>query len=874
MINKSNEFIKKELENFYRISSQNFMPEDTLRVDMHCHDYNSDTPDEIWGRILRLPETWLTTDELMKRMNRRVDTFVITNHNNARSCYDLLDRGIDTLVGAEFSVQFPTMHLMAHVLCYGFNPEQEAKLCSYRDDGLKFLLYAREQDLPVVLPHPLFLYNRTQKVSMKVYEQFALLFDNIEVVNGQRNSYQNYLVLEWIKSLDEEKILGYQKKYGINPNDFCSHPFRKKAFGGSDDHYGIFCGNSGTTFYIPELQYRLRKERMSSILLKAIRDCDTSPYGEFTNDEKLGVQFLNFFCTAALKMEDPGLIRMLLHQGSAKDKLACFALCNALSEIKRHKYTSKFLKVFQDAFQGKQPGLIKKLSTHPDYRSLFDDVADIAETAAKNLTYAHVKYNDALERMSHKMNLLVSDRVRKLRKENKLDFLDTLSPQKLIESIEVPANIREFVSTKKTDDAKVPSPGRLLDQLSFPMLATALLTGTRFAATAVINQNRKTVDDFAKYLGKGARQQRMLWLTDSLFDKNGVSSVLQAVLKEVRARDLPIDFLICDNNIMPASHLQIVPAVGSFSLPSLSDQEFHIPDLLMVQRIFEDGGYDRIMVSTEFCMGEVALYLKKAFNVPAYLLMHTDWLDYMKRTVKTDSHMQDRCRRLLRALYGNFNGIFALNQEHAEWLKGPAMKMSPHRVYTTAHWCSNIFNRVKNTRKHYTDAPVLLFAGRLSEEKGVMYLPYIFAKIRKEYPQAKLRIAGVGKCEAELKQGIPDAEFLGWVPQDDLPQIYSEADLLLLPSSFDTFGMVILEAMSCGLPVASFDCKGPRDLISDGENGILAKDAEEMANKIIFYLQKNQLYEFSQNALLDVKKYDATKIIDRLLLDCGIDLEK
>ena len=59
---------------------------DSLRIDLHCHDGNSDVPDELWGRILHLPETWLSTSDLVDTLRPRTNTLTITNHNNARSC--------------------------------------------------------------------------------------------------------------------------------------------------------------------------------------------------------------------------------------------------------------------------------------------------------------------------------------------------------------------------------------------------------------------------------------------------------------------------------------------------------------------------------------------------------------------------------------------------------------------------------------------------------------------------------------------------------------------------------------------------------------------------------------------------------------------
>src|ERR1035437_2461448 len=88
--------LKDELESFIR-SNQNTYPQtDLLTLDLHCHDHNSDVPDELLGRILNLPETWLPTENLLHTLKKHgCDTFTVTNHNNARSCFELLDKGED-----------------------------------------------------------------------------------------------------------------------------------------------------------------------------------------------------------------------------------------------------------------------------------------------------------------------------------------------------------------------------------------------------------------------------------------------------------------------------------------------------------------------------------------------------------------------------------------------------------------------------------------------------------------------------------------------------------------------------------------------------------------------------------------------------------
>ena len=96
-IKKSTSFqaeLNTELKEFLSSQKEKFPIHEVLKIDLHCHDYNSDVPDELIGRILNVPETWLPTERLIKRLEKnKVNAITITNHNNARSCFEQIEKG-------------------------------------------------------------------------------------------------------------------------------------------------------------------------------------------------------------------------------------------------------------------------------------------------------------------------------------------------------------------------------------------------------------------------------------------------------------------------------------------------------------------------------------------------------------------------------------------------------------------------------------------------------------------------------------------------------------------------------------------------------------------------------------------------------------
>jgi glycosyltransferase involved in cell wall biosynthesis len=92
--------------------------------------------------------------------------------------------------------------------------------------------------------------------------------------------------------------------------------------------------------------------------------------------------------------------------------------------------------------------------------------------------------------------------------------------------------------------------------------------------------------------------------------------------------------------------------------------------------------------------------------------------------------------------------------------------------------------------------------------------------------------------------------------------------MLVLPSRFDTFGCVVLEAMSCATPVAAYSVKGPKDIIQHGVNGFLATDKESLSQCLYDYFNTPEKHSrFRQQAFLHSKDYHAEKILTQFLED-------
>jgi glycosyltransferase involved in cell wall biosynthesis len=875
--------LSAEFNGYLEQQSQRFAAENCLEIDLHCHDHNSDVPDELWGRILRLPETWLKTKKLVNVLKGNgSQVLTVTNHNNARSCWDLKAKSIDVLVAAEFTCFFAEYDLFIHVLTYGFSQEQEMILNTKRQDVYEFLRYAAAEQIPVIMPHPLYFYTRNEKIDLSLFEKLAVIFSHFEVLNGQRDLWQCVLTLNWVQSLSPDKILSYARKHNLDPNDFGVDPYKPKVLtGGSDDHTGIFAGQCGSYLYIENLAERLKTSLPSELALEALKNGDIAPFGQVAENEKLNIALLDYFSQVATKIKDPGLFRILLHRGSTWDKTGCFVISNLMLEMQKHKKTMKFFSFVHDSLQGKKPNKLLKWQVSKDYKFCIHQLEKIADSKKAGPEVFTQTVNLAIKNLFTHLNRLIAQRVESVIKDGNGIKLDSFSTEEITRKFEIPSQLTAlfFGDGKCQDNMSNIRVEKLLDNLSFPILISLVLAGSTLASTRVLYQNRRLLDQFAQHLGKNKHSNRALYLTDTLLDKNGVCTSLSGKLQEIQRADLPVDFLICHGEALSAPHLHVVRPITEFEVHRYGEQKIRIPDLMEIANIFYQGGYDRIICSTEGPMAMVSLFIQQMFNVPSYFFMHTDWIDFIKHTTDLNQYERDRVRRLMRALYNRYDGVFVLNTEHRDWLTGHEMQLEKDKVFLTAHHTQTRDLGIPKISKASIipgandDTPVLFIACRISKEKGILDLPEIVERAKKHIPNLKIVVAGAGPAEQQLKETLPDAIFLGWQDKKQLSSLYLSLDLFVFPSRFDTFGNVILEACVHGMPTVAYNCKGPKDIIQNNKSGYLVDDIAGMSDKIIEYFSNpNIQHNMQQKALQRAAEYQAEPIMQQFLQDMGLEL--
>lgn len=157
----------------------------------------------------------------------------------------------------------------------------------------------------------------------------------------------------------------------------------------------------------------------------------------------------------------------------------------------------------------------------------------------------------------------------------------------------------------------------------------------------------------------------------------------------------------------------------------------------------------------------------------------------------------------------------------------------------------------------------VIAVGRYVYQKGFDLLLHAWAIVEKQNQEWELAIYGQGEREPyeqlidELKINRKRCHLYG--PTNDIKQEYLNSSVFAFSSRFEGFGMVLVEAMSCGLPVVSFDCPcGPKDIISNNTDGILVPngDVEKLADSLLYFINHvEEIRHFSINAQVKSKQY-------------------
>ena len=184
-------------------------------------------------------------------------------------------------------------------------------------------------------------------------------------------------------------------------------------------------------------------------------------------------------------------------------------------------------------------------------------------------------------------------------------------------------------------------------------------------------------------------------------------------------------------------------------------------------------------------------------------------------------------------------------------------------IHNPLSFSSNQFSDYKNKK--------IISVGRLDYQKGYDILISVWNKISKKYPDWSLEVYGEGVEREKLQNKINElnlnSSFLLKGAVKNIYEKYLESSIYIMSSRYEGMPMVLLEAMSFGLPVISFDCPcGPKDIIKDNEDGFIIKfgNIEQMAEKIEELINDEEKRKlFGINAKKNIQRFSEEKIMNQ-----------
>jgi glycosyltransferase involved in cell wall biosynthesis/predicted metal-dependent phosphoesterase TrpH len=350
----------------------------------------------------------------------------------------------------------------------------------------------------------------------------------------------------------------------------------------------------------------------------------------------------------------------------------------------------------------------------------------------------------------------------------------------------------------------------------------ALLPAIPYAPSTVFLGAEK-----AKLAARGGERPRVALIADGIEAMHGVTRTIE----QIRERGVPgfeVEVVGTDPGVD-----RRLPAAAALEVPFYEGMVLGVPGLPDLAETLAEGRYDLVHVTAPGPAGVAATLLSRISATPLLASYHTELATYAGMR-SGDGGLEALSRAALGAFYtaparvlspspAADRSLLALGAEErriGRWERGvDVTRFTPEKADPGA----------------FPGELKVLYAGRLTKEKGVDLLAESFLRARRVDPRLHLLLAGGGPEEGELRARLGEhATFLGWLEGEDLARAYAGADLFLFCSRTDTYGQVVIEAAASGLPAVAVGEGGPAALIENRHTGILCRpDADHLAGAVL-----------------------------------------
>ena len=792
------------------------MKNKTGRVDFHLHSYASNVTDYYAANSFSIPESYSDPIKLYHLLKQRGMSLVtLTDHNSIDGVREMLDRGLpDVFISSEMTTTFPEDGCNIHITVANMTEAQFAEVNRLRGNVYDMVAYVDQEialehqqragnRLVYFMTHPLMStqnrpYGREGSLTTAHIEKAILLCNCLEVHNGARTRAINSLTWDIVRGLDRAAIERFANLHDIAPKG--DTPWLKSVVGGSDDHSGINPGQTWTEFdlagQVPSV----------NVMIDSIRARTSRPNGAHGGPVTIAHSILKLLYEGGMQPKA---------RGAGKSGPAPVSVGGSMQSLLKLVFdTDERGMLDKISFQSRiWLHRLKQLRTGGQLSKPFEDVLE-TEIFSMLADAAFRAELSAAASMDDRIFLVVKTLVNRI-------FAHYVRSLQNSESLNLVSAIKETVA--------------LVSSNLFVSLPYLVAFTQQSADGQIARDVRRSF--------KVREPQRVVLVTDTFFEVNGVSNSIKRMIREAVRRDIDFTVVTCiapddlerrmqDPEVrryLDQGRLKLFTAIANLGFPQYDGLRIYFPPMLDLLKYLQESGFTKMQISTPGVVGLAGLMAAKLLQMETAATYHTSIPEYVENYTK-DVSLEAMAWKYMILFYHAVDEMLVPSQFVARLLHKRGLRN--RKLLILDRWVDvDRFHPSKRVASYWErfgiggDAIKFVYVGRVAIEKNLHLMAQAYRNLRETRKDAHLIIIGDGPYRATLEkqlQGLP-VTFTGYLHGEELATALASCDVKVFPSTTDTWGNAPLEAQACGLPVVVTDIGGPAELMHDGVTGVMVR---------------------------------------------------
>jgi len=756
-----------------------------VKADLHIHSKYSTRAPEWFFRKIGLADSYSEPRALYDRLRAAgMDFVTFTDHNRIDGCLEIAGRP-GAFTSVQISARFPEDRAKVHLLVWGLSEAQHHELQELRENIFDVQRYLAQQELAHAVAHP--FYRPSEPLPLGHVERLVLLFRHFEGLNGLRDRLLGDVTRFVLGALTPEKIEELANRHHLAPTHV--EPWRKAFIGGSDDHGGLRPARAFT---------ETPAATDIAAFLAHIREGRCEARGEggtpLTVSHGLYNNLRHFAGKRFSGASTTGLVGKMFSRFMEGENPTEFSWSEKLGFLAEGIASGQIFELAKPA----NASMWRHFATHFSQSAVKKRLTEETEGIVEPERRAFVIANFFASQLAFHF---FTSFIAKVSKGNPLEAIQDVA---MLAPVLAPLAPYAYAFSSQAPDR--------------PWLAEVARSLTGEVAPVLRNTKRA-------------------WFTDTLEDVNGVANTIRRLTAACREQGHDLVVVTSRSEITITDiPIKNFPPIGEFELPEYELQKLSFPPILQMIDYVQREGFTELIISTPGPIGITALLAAKLLGLRTSGIYHTDFPQYI-RILTDDSFLETLTWSYMKWFYDSLDLIYVNSEGYRRaWIeRGIAankLRILPRGLDTALFQPSRREAEFWTKRGVARGAKVLLYVGRVSKEKDLDVIAQAWPKLRRE--GLALAFVGEGPYRAELQKLVPEAVFTGVLAGRELATAYASADVFVFPSTTDTFGNVILEALASGLACIVSDQGGPKDLVEPGKTGFITRalDVEDFAKGV------------------------------------------